>query len=56
MKIISVINYKDGAQAYTKDKNVSIPGNIVDVVDITGAGDSFIKINKNLNIVKQFKY
>ena len=33
---------KDGAEAYTKDRVVKIPGNIVDVVDTTGAGDSFI--------------
>ena len=33
---------KDGADAYTKDRVVKIPGNIVDVVDTTGAGDSFI--------------
>ena len=33
---------KDGVEAYTKDRVVKIPGNIVDVVDTTGAGDSFI--------------
>lgn len=33
---------KDGAEAYTKDRVVKIPGNIVEVVDTTGAGDSFI--------------
>lgn len=33
---------KDGAEAYTKDRVVKIPGNIVDVIDTTGAGDSFI--------------
>lgn len=33
---------KDGAEAYTKDRVVKIPGNIMDVVDTTGAGDSFI--------------
>ena len=33
---------QDGAEAYTKDRVVKIPGNIVDVVDTTGAGDSFI--------------
>lgn len=33
---------KDGAEIYTRDKTIEIPGNIVDVVDTTGAGDSFI--------------
>ena len=30
------------AEIYTRDKTIEIPGNIVDVVDTTGAGDSFI--------------
>ncbi|WP_442971259.1 PfkB family carbohydrate kinase, partial [Romboutsia sp. 13368] len=33
---------KDGAEIYTKNKVVSIHGNIVEVIDTTGAGDSFI--------------
>ena len=33
---------KDGAEIYTKDKVVSIEGNVVEVVNTTGAGDSFI--------------
>lgn len=33
---------KDGAEIHTKDKVVSIDGNIVEVIDTTGAGDSFI--------------
>ena len=33
---------KDGAEIYTKDKVVSIEGNVVEVVDTTGAGDTYI--------------
>ncbi len=33
---------KDGAEAHTKNSKVKIEGNVVEVVDTTGAGDSFI--------------
>ncbi|MGL5313728.1 MAG: carbohydrate kinase family protein [Peptostreptococcaceae bacterium] len=42
VKMVLFTKGKDGAEAYTKDKMVSIGGNIVEVVDTTGAGDSFI--------------
>ena len=42
VNIVLFTKGKDGAEAYTKDRVVKIPGNIVDVVDTTGAGDSFI--------------
>lgn len=32
----------DGAEIYTRSKKVHVPGNKLDVVDTTGAGDSFI--------------
>ena len=42
VKLVLFTKGKDGAEAYTKDKIVKIPGSVVDVVDTTGAGDSFI--------------
>ena len=42
VKLILFTKGKDGAEAITKEKIVKIDGNIVDVVDTTGAGDSFI--------------
>ena len=42
VKLVLFTKGKDGAEAHTKDKIVKIPGNSVDVVDTTGAGDSFI--------------
>ena len=33
---------KDGASLYRKDEHIFVEGNTVDVVDTTGAGDSFI--------------
>lgn len=42
VKLVLFTKGKDGAEAYTKDRIIKIPGNIVDVVDTTGAGDSFI--------------
>nr|WP_303244042.1 carbohydrate kinase [uncultured Cellulosilyticum sp.] len=32
----------EGAEVFTKTKHVTIPGNVVKVMDTTGAGDSFI--------------
>ena len=42
VKMVIFTKGKDGAEIYTKDKVVSIEGNVVEVVDTTGAGDSFI--------------
>lgn len=42
VKLVLFTKGKDGAEAYTKDRMISIPGNTVEVVDTTGAGDSFI--------------
>lgn len=42
VKMVLFTKGKDGAEAYTKDNIVSIEGNVVEVVDTTGAGDSFI--------------
>lgn len=42
VKLVLFTKGKDGAEAYTKDSFVKIPGNVVQVVDTTGAGDSFI--------------
>lgn len=42
VKLLLFTKGKDGAEAYTKDSFVKIPGNVVEVVDTTGAGDSFI--------------
>lgn len=42
IKLVLFTKGKDGAEAHTKDRVDKIPGNIVDVVDTTGAGDSFI--------------
>ena len=42
VKLVLFTKGKDGAEIYTKDKVVSIEGNVVEVVDTTGAGDSFI--------------
>ena len=42
VKLVLFTKGKDGAEAHTKDRIVKIPGNVVDVVDTTGAGDSFI--------------
>ena len=42
VKLVLFTKGKDGAEAYTKDKIVKIPGSVVDVVDTTGAGDSYI--------------
>ena len=59
VKLVLFTKGKDGAEAHTKDKIVKIPGNSVDVVDTTGAGDSFIGsflfklLQDNINI-KEF--
>lgn len=42
VKLVIFTKGKDGAEAHTQDRVIKIPGNIVDVVDTTGAGDSFI--------------
>ena len=39
VKMVIFTKGKDGAEIYTKDKVVSIEGNVVEVVDTTGAGD-----------------
>ena len=42
VKMIIFTKGKDGAELHTKNSMVSIEGNVVEVVDTTGAGDSFI--------------
>lgn len=42
VKMVLFTKGKDGAELYTKDKIVKIQGNIVEAIDTTGAGDSFI--------------
>ena len=42
VKLVLYTKGKDGAEAHTESSVVQIPGNVVDVVDTTGAGDSFI--------------
>lgn len=42
VKMVLFTKGKDGAEAHTKDRIIKIPGNVVDAVDTTGAGDSFI--------------
>ena len=41
-KVVIYTKGKEGASLYTKDKQVHIDGLKVNVVDTTGAGDSFI--------------
>lgn len=42
VKLVLFTKGKDGAEAYTVNRKVSIEGNVVDVLDTTGAGDAFI--------------
>ena len=42
VKLVLFTKGKDGAEAITKTKTVKIDGNVVDAIDTTGAGDSFI--------------
>lgn len=42
VKLVLFTKGKDGAEAHTREGKVCINGNVVDVVDTTGAGDSFI--------------
>lgn len=42
VKLVLFTKGKDGAEAYTRDKVVKISGDVVEAIDTTGAGDSFI--------------
>ena len=42
VKLVLFTKGKDGAEAITKTKTVKIDGNVVNAIDTTGAGDSFI--------------
>ena len=42
VKLVLFTKGKDGAEAITKNRTVKIPGNVVNAIDTTGAGDSFI--------------
>ncbi|TQR16496.1 carbohydrate kinase family protein [Psychrobacillus soli] len=60
-EIVVVTHAEDGCVVYTKDQQISVPGISVEVVDVTGAGDTFCSsfihaLNKSDNLahVAQF--
>ena len=58
VKLIIFTKGKDGSEAHTPNKTIKVAGNVVNAIDTTGAGDSFIGsflfnlLKDNINIEK----